>query len=66
MIALGCVDNTIVVWNVAEEKRGLSWKAHSSGVSLLIVTEGPPDGLALPALFSFSRSGVGQVLTHDK
>ena len=61
VLALGCTDASIMLWYVADEKRGLSWKAHSSGVSMFLATQGPPDGLASSALFSFSRSGVGQV-----
>ncbi len=61
VVALGCEDASILLWHVTDEKRGLHWKAHSSGVAMLLPTEGPPDGLASSALFSFSRSGVGQV-----
>lgn len=61
VVALGCTDASIMLWHVTDEKRGLSWKAHSSGVTMLLATQGPPDGLASSALFSFSRSGVGQV-----
>ena len=60
VVALGCADTSIVLWHVVDEKRGLSWKGHSSGVSMFLVTEGPPDGLASHSLFSFSRNGVGQ------
>ena len=61
VVALGCADASIVLWHVIDEKRGLSWKGHSSGVSMFLVTQGPPDGLVSHSLFSFSRNGVGQV-----
>lgn len=61
VVALGCADASIVLWHVIDEKRGLSWKGHSSGVSMFLVSQGPPDGLASYSLFSFSRNGVGQV-----
>jgi hypothetical protein len=59
--ALACSDASITLWHIIDGKRGMSWKAHSSGVSIFLLTQGSPDGLELPGLFSFSRSGVGQV-----
>jgi len=61
VVAMGYADANIVLWHVIDQKRGMAWKAHSSGVSLFLVTQGPQDGLASSALFSFSRNGVGQV-----
>jgi hypothetical protein len=61
VMALACADTSIALWHVIDGKRGLSWKAHSSGVSIFLMTQGAPDGLSWPGLFSFSRSGVGQV-----
>ena len=61
VVALACSDASITLWHIIDGKRGMSWKAHSSGVSIFLLTQGSPDGLELPGLFSFSRSGVGQV-----
>jgi hypothetical protein len=61
VVALACTDSSVALWHVVDGKRGLSWKAHSSGVCKFLQTNGPPDGLSLPGLFTFSRSGVGQV-----
>lgn len=61
VVALACSDASITLWHIVDGKRGMSWKAHSSGVSVFLLTQGSPDGLELPGLFSFSRSGVGQV-----
>ena len=66
VVALGYTDANIVLWHVIDQKRGLAWKAHSSGVSMFLLTQGPQDGLSSSALFSFSRNGVGQVCRGDR
>ena len=66
VVALGYTDANIVLWHVIDQKRGLAWKAHSSGVSMFLLTQGPQDGLSSSALFSFSRNGVGQVCRCDR